>query len=156
MTQAVPRAAEVTAMITPLLRSHRWKSSAGPWLGGASRLRQETRPPSLRLAPPTFWGRLWFWLMAPAPHEVAPPPNRLGAVRDDFLAALFDVPPDADADLRRRIERSHSLRDLWHLRAEVYHLVGVHGSQAEAEQRLARLNRHFPARAPRSGFTPLS
>jgi len=31
----------------------------------------------------------------------------------------------------------------------------VHHSQHEAERRLARLNRHFPTRSPRSGFAPL-
>jgi len=33
--------------------------------------------------------------------------------------------------------------------------VGVARSQAEAEQRLLLLNRHFPTRAPRSQFAAL-
>ena len=32
-----------------------------------------------------------FWLMAPAPHEVAPPINRLPGVRMEFLATLSDI-----------------------------------------------------------------
>ena len=44
---------------------------------------------------------------------------------------------------------------LWHLRAELYHVVAVYHSQHEAERRLAELNGHFPTRAPRSGFVPL-
>ena len=38
---------------------------------------------------------------------------------------------------------------------EVFKLVALHFSQAEAQCRLDRLNRHFPTRSPRSGFAPL-
>jgi hypothetical protein len=102
-----------------------------------------------------MWQRLMFWLMAPAPQEVAPPLNRLPGVRDEFLASLSDIAGD-DADaLRERVSHCRSLRELWHARAEVFRLVGVAHSQAEADTRLAALNRHFPARAPRSQFAPL-
>jgi hypothetical protein len=121
----------------------------------SSRLRVEVRPPSLRHKPSTAWQRLVFWLLAPAPMDAAPPLNRLPAVRADFAASVHDLPPAAVADLADRIDRARSLRDLWHLRAEVYSAVGVHRSQGEAEVRLAQLNRHFPTRAPRSGIAPL-
>jgi hypothetical protein len=140
---------------------HTPEFAAGPWARHAqaqpSSLPSQlgTCPPSLRQAPASFWRRLWFWLAAPAPHEAAPPVGRLGLVRDDFLCALLDIDDEAASALRRRIELARSLRELWHLRAEVYRLVGVAHSQAEAEDRLATLNRHFPARAPRSGFAPL-
>ena len=45
---------------------------------------------------------------------------------------------------------ARSLRELWHLRAEVYNAVAIQFNQYEAEQRLSRLNRHFPTRAPRA------
>ena len=48
------------------------------------------------------------------------------------------------------------LRELWHLRSELFRQVALQHSQFEAEQRLSRLNRHFPTRAPRSGFAPLN
>lgn len=121
-------------------------------LGTSSALRAPVAPPSLCHAPDSLWQRLMFWLLAPAPHDAAPPLNRLPRVRADFLQCLADVPhPEADA-LARRVELSRSLRELWHLRAEVYRLVSICHDQGCAERRLAQLNRHFPARAPLSQF----
>ena len=115
----------------------------------------EVRPPSLRTAPDGGWQRLMFWLMAPAPRDAAPPPGRLPGVREDFLGAVADVRSEDAERLRDRIAFATSLRELWHLRAEVYRVVGVAHSQALAEDRVALLNRHFPTRAPRSQFAPL-
>ena len=124
----------------------------------ASRIgwRTEVCPPSLRFAPMDgTWQRLMSWLLAPAPHAAATAPNRLPAVRSDFLATLADIDsPDAEA-LRRRIHDARTLRELWHARAEIYRVVGVAYSQFQAEERLGPLNRHFPTRAPRSQFAPL-
>ncbi|MDP1901697.1 MAG: hypothetical protein Q8K96_14770 [Rubrivivax sp.] len=124
-------------------------------LPAPSSLRMEVCPPSLRTAPDSGWQRLMFWLMAPAPQDAAPSPSRLGGVREDFLGALADVAFEEAQALRDRIHQTHSLRDLWHLRAEVYRVVGVAHSQAEAEDRLAGLSRHFPTRSPRSQLAPL-
>lgn len=154
MTQAGTEPAEVTPMSPNASLSRRWIQSTRT-LDGASSLRLEVQPPSLRQAPESRWLRLWFWLAAPAPADASPPVSRLPGIRDDFLAALADMGSDETAELRQRVSRSHSLRELWHLRAEVYRLVAVHHSQAEAEHRLADLNRHFPTRSPRSGFMPL-
>jgi hypothetical protein len=97
-----------------------------------------------------------FWLVAPAPLDCAPPLARLPAVRQDFLQRLSDVQVDGAQALRLHVDNARSLRELWHLRTEVYRLVALQYSQAEAEQRLAALNHHFPTRAPRSGFAVLS
>jgi hypothetical protein len=155
MTQAGHSLAEVNAMRTPNLLLNRWTRTNPAPIDGPSSLRLEVRPPSLRQAPASLLSRIWFWLAAPAPQEAAPPTSRLPSVRDEFQAALFDVRPAAAADLQHRIRLARSLRELWHLRADVYRLVAIQHSQAEAEARLADLNRHFPTRAPRSGFTPL-
>lgn len=141
------------------MRSHplivqRWARPTQP-AEGPSSLRHEARPPSLRQAPDSFWRRALFWLVAPAPQDAAPPVGRLPAIRDDFITALRDLGGDDAAGLRWRIQQSRSLRELWHLRAEVYRMVAVQHSQAEAELRLVDLNQHFPTRAPRSGFMPL-
>ena len=120
-----------------------------------SSLRVEVRPPSLRHAPASLWQRLMFWLMAPAPHDSAPPLNRLPSVRIEFLATLSDIDSDEADHLRRRINDTRSLRELWHLRAEVYRLVGLRHSQHQAQERVSLLNRHFPTRAPRSQFAVL-
>lgn len=119
-------------------------------LSASSAFRVEVRPPSLRHAPSSLWGRTLFWLTAPAPMDAAPPLNRLPPVRLAFLEALSDLDADATAALRARIEAARSLRDLWHLRADVYGLVGLFRSQSQAEQRVSRLDHHFPTRAPRS------
>ena len=124
-------------------------------LGDASSLRMEVRPPSLCHAPDSTWQRIMFWLLAPAPYEAAPPLGRLPSVRTDFMATIADIDGSGADALRQRIDASGSLRDLWHLRAEVFNVVARSHSQSEAEQRLARLNCHFPTRAPRSGFVPL-
>jgi hypothetical protein len=117
--------------------------------------RQEVCPPSLRHAPSSWTQRLWFWLAAPDLRDVAPPIDRLPAVRREFQSALYDVPAAAADDLLHRIQFARSLRELWHLRSDVYRLVAIHHSQAQAEARLSALNRHFPSRAPRTGLMPL-
>jgi hypothetical protein len=120
-----------------------------------SGLHTEVPPPSLRCAPASGWERLLFWLMAPAPQDAAPPLSRVPEVRKEFLRMLADISGEEVEALRQRIGGCHSLRELWHTRAEIFRLVGVAHSQAEADHRLARLNRHFPTRAPRSQFAPL-
>ncbi len=117
--------------------------------------RVEVRPPSLCHAPDNAWQRLMFWLLAPAPQDAAPPLNRLPAVRDDFVTALADIDSFDGRVLSDRVAMARSLRELWHLRADVYRLVAISHNQAVADERLAELSRHFPTRAPRSGFVPL-
>lgn len=121
----------------------------------SSAFRVQCRPPSLRHAPGSLWHRLMFWLMAPAPQDAAPPLNRLPDVRTDFMASLADITTEEGDRIRLRIHEARSLRDLWHVRAELYRVVAVAHSQAQAEQRLLLLNRHFPTRAPRSQFAAL-
>ena len=123
----------------------------------ASRIgwRAEVCPPSLRQAPQSAWHRLWFWLLTPGPLQASPSLNRLPPVRQDFLDSLGDLPVVFTDTLRTRIGQARSLRELWHLRAELYSVVAVNHDQREAERRVSQLNRHFPTRAPRSGFVPL-
>lgn len=117
-----------------------------------SAFRVEVCPPSLRHAPSSLGQRLLFWLLAPAPQEAAPPINRLPGVKRDFEACLADVSLAAAEGLRITIHNARSLRELWHLRAEIYNLVGRAHSESEADRRLERLNTHFPTRAPRAGM----
>ena len=155
MTQAGRYPAEVKHMSTPTLHTARWNPTSRHSADGPSSLRHEVRPPALRQAPDSWLGRLWFWLAAPEPQQASLPVSRLPGVRADFRAALLDLPPDSAADLMRRVELARSLRELWHLRADVYRVVALARSQTEAERRLSGLNHHFPTRAPRSGFAPL-
>lgn len=142
--------------ITPMRTLHlfpRWSARSTP--PAPSSLRVEVCPPSLRQAPASAWQRLMFWLLAPAPLDAAPPLSRLPAVQADFRACLADVPTADARALLERIRLVCTLRELWHLRTEVYRVVAVHHDQREAESRLLQLNRHFPTRAPRSAFAPL-
>ncbi len=136
----------------PLLSRLRQRESAASGMASGLHSRTEVTPPSLRQAPSSLPRRLWFWLLAPAPLQAAPPLNRLPPVRQAFLHVLLDLPCGPSQSLAQRISHAHSLRELWHLRAEVYHLVAVHHSQSEAEGRLQALNRHFPTRTPRGSL----
>ncbi len=123
-------------------------------------VRPEVCPP--RLARARSWGVvLRDWLTAGWPRPPAPEPAprctpALEAIRQDFIDAVEGVRTPAAEDLLDRIHFARSLRELWHLRAQVFSLVALHRSQSEADARLQRLNRHFPTRSPRSGFGPLA
>jgi len=83
-----------------------------------------------------------------APAGVTPLPM----VRLEFAACLDDITTRQAAILGVRLQHANSLRDLWHLRTDVFDAVSQSLGQREATARLARLNRHFPTRAPRSAF----
>ena len=126
-------------------------------------------PPALLHRPAMFtagWRaglRDWLntgWNSAPVPTELRAARTANGnpnfdRVREEFLQSLADIRTQQAGELQGRIHTSRSLRDLWHLRPEVFKLVAIRFSQAEAQNRLDRLNRHFPTRSPRSGFAPL-
>jgi hypothetical protein len=106
--------------------------------------------------------RLLDWLAGCGPEDIAsddaedegPMPagaTPLDTVQEEFLAAVDDVPAVHYTDLIERIQEARSLRALWHLRTEVFNVVSRARGQGEAIARLQRLNRHFPARMPRSG-----
>ena len=79
----------------------------------------------------------------------------LSLVRREFVDALKDIRTQQAGDLLARIRAARSLRDLWHLRTEIYNLVAMHRDEAEAGFRLARLNRFFPQRANRAAGAAL-
>lgn len=109
-------------------------------------------PPPLRHAPATAWNRVLFWLLTPVSEAVAPPLDRLPDAKFDFGRAIADIAHARSAGVALRIARARSLRELWHVRLDVYNLVALHCSEFEAEKRLAELNRHFPGGSPRSCF----
>ncbi len=73
--------------------------------------------------------------------------DALAAARLDFADALFDVHTDAGGAALDRIAATRSLHDLWHVRGEVFDLVSLRHDQAEAERRVADLDRHFTRRS---------
>ncbi|HZF80573.1 MAG TPA: hypothetical protein VEZ89_12370, partial [Rubrivivax sp.] len=95
-------------------------------LSGASSMRMEVTPPSLRSAPAASespWQRLLFWLLAPAPQQSLPL-SRLPAIQAEFTATLADIDNAAAERLRERLADARTLRELWHARAEIYRVVG--------------------------------
>jgi len=85
-----------------------------------------------------------------APHRTLRQPEEraapLMAVRAEFADAIADLHGPTVGTLTDHIRRARSLRELWHLRADVYSLVATGASEAEAQRRLATLNRHFATR----------
>jgi len=73
--------------------------------------------------------------------------DALAAARLDFTDTLFDVHTVAAGGLLDRIAVARSLHELWHFRGEVFDLVSLRHDQAEAECRLAELDRHFAQRS---------
>jgi hypothetical protein len=133
--------------------------------------RTQVCPPALlqgsMLGTPGWRAALQSWLSTGWTAPPSDPPDqpqaghggiidpRLGQARDDFLQAVQDIRAPQTGLLQGRVRIARSLRELWHLRPEVFNLVALCVSQAEAQCRLDRLNRHFPTRSPRSGFAPL-
>ena len=128
-----------------------------------------TRPARLEICPPQrgrvsgdWKARVKQWFTAGWPGNGGPDTLSqnnslaLADARRDFFAAVADLELPAASALLDRIEFARSLRELWHLRAEVFALVSLERSQVEADRRLATLNAHFPSRSPRSGFGSLS
>lgn len=81
--------------------------------------------------------------------------RRLKAVAEDFVLALNDLRGTSAVELRARVRNASSMRELWHLRSNVHHMIALKHGENEADIRLAYLGRHFPTRNPRSGFAPL-
>jgi hypothetical protein len=116
----------------------------------------ESRPPQA-LAPRAWPSRLSDWLGASGWRvsrvDLASSFGQRGrldalaAARLDFADALFDVHTVATRGALDRIAVARSLHELWHFRGEVFDLVSLRHDQAEAECRLAELDRHFAQRS---------
>ena len=84
-------------------------------------------------------------------REAAPvSATELHFAREAFAACLSDLPVIDARALHPLLGHARTLAELWHLRPELYRRLALHHSQAEAERRLATLNRWFaPQRPPR-------
>ena len=71
------------------------------------------------------------------------------AVKNEFNTAMWDLQSVRANQVRDLIVQARSLRELWHLRADVFRVVALHRGQAEAELRMEALDAHFPVRASR-------
>lgn len=133
-----------------------------------SKVLQLATPPApsrVEVCPPSGWQGVlpaWHtWLKARWDELMGRPVLNarsqalLDEARLDFADALADLYTPHAEDLHERIRKARSLRELWHLRSELFSLVSLHCGQADAQARLKALNRHFPIRAAGSGFGAL-
>lgn len=123
-------------------------------------LREQICPPELFIRSRPAWqrwlSRCWARL---TPATGAPLPWRpmagIHAAREAFFLAASDLRGEAAEDLRERIGRARSLRDLWHLRLDLFNLLSCASGQAAAEEQMQALNAWFPrrvvVRAPGAG-----
>jgi hypothetical protein len=88
----------------------------------------------------------WLKRLARPRQDTTDPAQRLRAIRIEFAETLEDIPTQHASFLQHRVRCARSLRELWHLRAELYSIVARHRSQVEANRRLDMVNRHFPVR----------
>ena len=123
------------------------------WSRLSGLLAQPGVPAWLRRCGDTGRARLASWGVLRA--SLRPGERTLAAARSTFLAGVADISGPHSTGLQQRIRTAAGLRELWHLRAEIFALVSRATDQSTAQARLAMLNQHFPTRSPRSGFAPL-
>lgn len=120
--------------------------------------RQETAPPALFWRSQPAWRRwmsnAWRWLWdLDEPGLDEPLLSPLNRVRAEFRNALWDLQSIRADQVRDHIEQARSLRELWHLRADVFKAVAIHRGQIEAQLRIDHLDDHFPVRSFKHGNT---
>lgn len=91
-----------------------------------------------------FW--CWLWDMDELPRTPAPMTG-LRKVKSEFNSAMWDLQSMRANQVRSMVESARSLRELWHLRADVFRVIAVHRGQIEAQLRLDALDSHFPLRS---------
>src|SRR3990167_9010501 len=117
--------------------------------------RPQVTPPSLFSRPRSGWRAwltgFWYWLwdMDEPASGPAVPARMLALVRNEFMDAVHDLQAADACRLRAHVERARSLRELWHLRADVFRTISTHRGQIEAQRRLDALDAHFPVRTTR-------
>ena len=154
-------------------------NSNAPHLPAHGPARIEVCPPALRRSTPSSsWQEGWQaglrdWLQSAWPTHAgsalstqshwpkelamtAQSSSPLSLVRREFVDSLRDIRTQQAGDLLGRIRIARSMRDLWHLRTEIYNVVSHHRDESEATYRLNRLNRFFPQRVGRPGISQIS
>jgi hypothetical protein len=141
-----PSRAEIQTMSTALL--HRLLQRKPP---APTTLRMNVCPPDIYPARASLWSATLRWLVGNDAGVAPALRTPLERARTEFLAAMAGVIDVDTNDLLNRAQHARSLRELWHLRSELYTMIARRVSQKEADVRLARVNQHFPSRAHRTG-----
>jgi len=136
-------------MSTALLHRLLHRKPAAP-----TTLRMNVCPPDVFPRRESPWSAALRWLVGGDVQAVPGLRTPLEKARGEFVGALDGLLDVDHNDLLRRAQHARSLRELWHLRSELYTLVARRISQPEADARLARVNQHFPTRAQRTS-TPI-
>lgn len=124
------------------------------WSSSLSQRRAEVQPPTLFSRARPAWKRWiigaweWLWDLDDA-EDIAQPLQGLAGVKNEFNTALWDLQSIRANQVRDMVAQARSLRELWHLRADVFRVVALHRGQTEAELRMEALDSHFPVRSSR-------
>lgn len=119
---------------------------------GLGQRRTEVAPPSLFSRSRPLWKAWamgfwhWLWDMDELPRSIAPV-SGLRKIKSEFNSAMWDLQSLRANQVRAMVEQARSLRELWHLRADVFRVISVHRGQIEAQLRLDALDGHFPVRS---------
>lgn len=142
----------VQARATPL---HTLPSQSESDFSTPSSLRRaQVCPPSLFSRSGPQWKRwvtgfwAWLWDLDETP-DAMPVLTGLSKVKSEFCAAMWDLQSVRANQIRDAVEHARSLRELWHLRADVFRVISTLRGQAEATVRIEALNNHFPVRVSR-------
>ncbi len=115
--------------------------------------RAQVCPPSLFNRSGPQWKRwitgFWSWLWDLDEYPDMPVLTGLTKVKSEFIAAMWDLQSVRANQVRDTIEHARSLRELWHLRADVFRAISTLRGQTEATVRIEALNNHFPVRMSR-------
>lgn len=141
---------QVGATVSAASRAAAPDTGTPEWAPSSS-FRKEVKPPSLFARTEPQWRRwlatAWHWLWDDQDLEEHPRVLQgLSHVRTEFLSVVWDLQSYAATNTRESINQARSLRELWHLRGDVFSVIAVHRGQAEAYRRLESLNQHFPVR----------
>ncbi len=132
------------------------RSQASAWPDSTAARRAQVPPPDLFARSPSTlrnWVRQawsWLWDLEELPRRAAPTTG-LAQARNEFHSAIWDLQSLKANQLREQVSNARSLRELWHLRADVFKLISMHRGQTEAQLRLDVLNGHFPVRSSARG-----
>ena len=107
-------------------------------------------PPDVCPQADSLWAATLRWLVGGDVEAVPALRTPLERARTEFVAAMAGLLETDPHGLLKRAQHARSLRELWHLRSELYTLIARRISQCEADVRLARVNQHFPTRAQRT------
>jgi hypothetical protein len=130
-----------------LLHRLRLRKPAGP-----TTLRVDVCPPDVCPSRDSLWTAALRWLVGNDTEAAPSLRTPLERARVEFVGALGGLLHLDSADLLCRARHARSLRELWHLRSELYTLVAKNLSQPEADTRLAKVNQHFPTRTQRTAI----